>query len=67
MHVIEKTKADLSPVELPHSLRNYKSIYTPQQQHLEGYMMMPRSLCPPYSNYNITKLDTQVDWTRKDR
>ena len=25
---------------------------------------MPRSLCPPYSNF---KMDTQVDWVRKNR
>lgn len=37
-HMLEKTGADLGPVELPTTLRpNFRRNYIPQNQHLEGY------------------------------
>ena len=49
--MLQKTGADLGPVELPSTLRpNFKRNYIPQNHHLDGYAQMPRSLCPPYTN-----------------
>ena len=41
-------------VELPKSLRGNTLIYSPQNQHLEGYSQMPRMITEPYSNQSIS-------------
>jgi hypothetical protein len=58
-------KANLGPVELPHSM-NYspKALYLPQHQKFDGYTHLPRSIAPPYTN---TALETRLNFARKKR